>query len=129
MALVWTILMSAATSLPFWEKGICTDTRCGGAAKLCCEGSPALQHKDQCVESTDCDSCCGWNANHTEPDSTGYCTDTRCGGAAWECCEGSPALQPTEMCTTTADCDDCCGWKPGNKSVGYCTSTRCNESG
>lgn len=41
-------------------KGICTDTRCGGAAWECCEGSPALQHKDVCVGSVDCDSCCGW---------------------------------------------------------------------
>ena len=40
--------------------GKCTDTRCGGAAKLCCEGSTALQHKDMCVGSVTCDSCCGW---------------------------------------------------------------------
>ena len=40
--------------------GFCTDTQCGGAARQCCEGSPALQHKDMCVGSAVCDSCCGW---------------------------------------------------------------------
>ena len=43
--------------------GLCTDTRCGGAAKICCEGSPALQNKSFCVGSVDCDSCCGWVAS------------------------------------------------------------------
>jgi len=42
------------------ESGVCTDTRCGGAAKGCCEGSPALQRKDMCQGSVDCDACCGW---------------------------------------------------------------------
>merc|ERR1712039_967961 len=41
-------------------KGICTDTRCGGAAKVCCEGSSALQKKDMCIGAVTCDSCCGW---------------------------------------------------------------------
>ena len=27
---------------------------------LCCEGSTAPQRKDTCVDSVDCDSCCGW---------------------------------------------------------------------
>ena len=40
--------------------GLCTDTRCGSAAKICCEGSPALQKKSICVGSVECDSCCGW---------------------------------------------------------------------
>mmetsp|Transcript_35150 Transcript_35150/g.100640 ORF Transcript_35150/g.100640 Transcript_35150/m.100640 type:complete len:197 (-) Transcript_35150:50-640(-) len=43
-----------------FKKGLCTDTRCGGAAKLCCEGSTALQKKSMCVGSVTCDSCCGW---------------------------------------------------------------------
>ena len=42
--------------------GICTDTRCGGAAKKCCEGSPHLQQKGICVGSVDCDACCGWKS-------------------------------------------------------------------
>lgn len=42
------------------ESGICTDTRCGGAAWLCCEGSPGLQDKTICSTTLDCDSCCGW---------------------------------------------------------------------
>ena len=42
------------------SKGACTDTRCGGAAVLCCEGSTALQKKEMCQGSVDCDSCCGW---------------------------------------------------------------------
>ena len=41
------------------SKGLCTDTRCAGAAKGCCEGSPALQNKTMCGGS-DCDDCCGW---------------------------------------------------------------------
>ena len=41
------------------KKGLCTDTRCAGAAKGCCEGSPALQNKTMCGGS-DCDDCCGW---------------------------------------------------------------------
>ena len=40
--------------------GLCTDTRCGGAAKRCCEGSPALQKKSWCDGAVTCDSCCGW---------------------------------------------------------------------
>jgi len=41
--------------------GLCTDTRCGGAAKRCCEGSPALQkNKSFCDGTVACDSCCGW---------------------------------------------------------------------
>lgn len=42
------------------SEGICSDTRCSGAAKLCCEGSTALQKKSMCIGSVDCDSCCGW---------------------------------------------------------------------
>ena len=49
------------------EGGKCTDTRCGGAARICCEGSPALQKKDMCEGSVDCDSCCGWIPNGTNP--------------------------------------------------------------
>jgi hypothetical protein len=45
------------------QSGICTDTRCGGIAKECCEGSTALQKKAVCVSSVDCDSCCGWATN------------------------------------------------------------------
>jgi hypothetical protein len=35
----------AAVATSGSASGVCTDTRCGGAAKLCCEGSPALQKK------------------------------------------------------------------------------------
>ena len=27
---------------------------------MCCEGSPALQNKQSCIGSAECDSCCGW---------------------------------------------------------------------
>eukprot|EP00658_Telonema_sp_P-2_P065720 TRINITY_DN54902_c0_g1_i1.p2 TRINITY_DN54902_c0_g1~~TRINITY_DN54902_c0_g1_i1.p2 ORF type:complete len:164 (+),score=26.19 TRINITY_DN54902_c0_g1_i1:178-669(+) len=50
-----------------WVAAYCTDTRCGGTAHICCEGSPALQKKDMCVGSVDCDSCCGWIDNNTNP--------------------------------------------------------------
>ncbi len=52
---VSSLLSSAASA-----GGLCTDTKCGGAAARCCEGSPALQRKDVCVGSADCDACCGW---------------------------------------------------------------------
>ena len=46
-------------------QGRCTDTRCGGTAKGCCEGSPALQKKEMCDSTSDCDDCCGWAVNHS----------------------------------------------------------------
>jgi len=48
--------------------GLCTDTKCGGGAKKCCEGSPALQKKAWCDGAVTCDSCCGWVAS-TVPDA------------------------------------------------------------
>lgn len=53
----WTVVAGAP---PAPVEGRCTDTRCGGAAKMCCEGSPHLQKKNICTGSVDCDSCCGW---------------------------------------------------------------------
>ena len=50
--------------------GLCTDTRCGGAAKKCCQGSPHLQKKSVCTGSVDCDSCCGWAAGPPTPTPT-----------------------------------------------------------
>jgi hypothetical protein len=55
---------SAVSLAPFHDTkdpgGICTDTRCGGGAKICCENSTALQHPDVCNTALTCDSCCGW---------------------------------------------------------------------
>ena len=58
-ALIVTLLLLCVAAHA-QESGICTDTRCGGAAWLCCEGSPGLQDKTICSTTLDCDSCCGW---------------------------------------------------------------------
>jgi predicted cupin superfamily sugar epimerase len=55
-----TTTLLFVTALFACSDSLCTDTRCAGAAKECCEGSPALQKKDMCVGSADCDACCGW---------------------------------------------------------------------
>lgn len=50
------------------SEAICTDTRCGGSARLCCEDSTALQKKSMCIGTATCDACCGWIAdNETIP--------------------------------------------------------------
>lgn len=37
---------AAVSSVHAGDRGSCTDTKCGGAAKECSEGSPHLQKKD-----------------------------------------------------------------------------------
>ena len=50
------------------SQGHCTDTRCGGAARDCCEGSPAYNSSVRCADSAPgCDSCCGWVPGHVPP--------------------------------------------------------------
>ena len=55
---------AAVSSVYAGDRGSCTDSKCGGAAKECSEGSPHLQKKDMPlgVGSVDCDSCSGWKS-------------------------------------------------------------------
>jgi len=103
-----------------YKKGLCTDTRCGGAAKLCCEGSTALQKKEICVGSVTCDSCCGWvgpglTYNHhgnEEECGPGYTCVFGCvygcapinDTARMVCCsEGQQGLSGTSKCCSDED--------------------------
>lgn len=107
---------NCSTAAP--AKGICTDTRCGGAARLCCEGSTALQKRSMCVGSVTCDSCCGWVQKPATPVDAGALPSPRVtyrhnynqdGHSRWAECSFShfasqdfiPGVKPFFIDTTT----------------------------
>ena len=60
LLLLFVSIQSSVLLVLAGDYGFCSDTNCGGAGKICCEGSTALQNKSSCIGSSACDSCCGW---------------------------------------------------------------------